>query len=132
CVEYIREKLNGNDSLQLLDRQKNVTNTVYYGLPIVLKKEANIEKVIEFAQENLKMGSFQLHRMYEPLDRNPLYCPEKTLKYNQDKLRTNGLSQAQRMYNKTLVLHHSILLSNEELIDELLYILENGVKKFEI
>ncbi|HEL0622382.1 TPA: aminotransferase class I/II-fold pyridoxal phosphate-dependent enzyme [Streptococcus equi subsp. zooepidemicus] len=132
CVEYIRGKLANSDCLQLLPVQKNVSKNVYYGLPIVIKRNVNLDKVIEIVQNKLKLGTFQIHRMYQPLDNNFLYCPEKTLKYNIEKLKYNCKSNAQIMYDKVIILHHSVLLSDEQLINNLLDSLEQTVKQYEL
>jgi dTDP-4-amino-4,6-dideoxygalactose transaminase len=116
---YLAELLQELPGVSIPEFHNQNDEEVYYHFAFFLGEEFLRGRSITWVGEAMsaELGTW-IHQPYAPLSRHPLYCPEqkdwvrRSSKAQNAVCKSNfALPAAEEVYQKTLLLHHSVLLS---------------------
>lgn len=130
---YIEKRLSELPGISLQKRPGNVTRQTYYSFVIKIAENYGYKKpkeIIDILKKTINMGDFYIHSPYPAVHLNKLFCPWSKKRYPIDIAMTEEYWRslkkpvAEKAIDEAIVLHHSILLADRDLIN---YFIENFI-----
>ena len=126
---YLSERLKEIEGIHLLTPYPNNTIITYYGFVIPFDKSKfnnmNSTEIIKQLREKLNIGSFYMHPLYPAVHKSKLFCPWTNKRYiksvvqTEEYWRNQSFPIAEEASESTIFMLHSILLQDEEFIDNI-------------
>lgn len=129
-AKKIKEIINEIPGFSTIRISNKISYQTFYGMIIKMDKEyfgnmMDVNEIVNELRNQLKLGSFFIHTMYKPVHKNEIFCPWNSSRYNnefvgnEDYWRKLSYPVAENAHTNTIILHHSMLLAQENKIKEI-------------
>lgn len=109
--------------------EKNNYRT-YYNYAFEVNDPSKVNSLVTKIQDELGCGSFFVHKIYDPIHKNKLFCPWTKRRFlnisqTEEYWRSQLFAKSESLSSKTVAVHHSILL-HDNIIKKIIKIITDG------